>query len=283
MFAGIALLHQRSFEVPNGFALPYIAAGEFIGGINGAIDPYANTTQSRNLRVFQSALNPTYRAKNDVVELNADYSVTPALTFTSQTGFNHDFLYSSEDYNRFDTAPGIFLVGGAADDPSPLLVPDNGYFCDPQLGCSNRIVAQDLSDEHAWQLSQEFRLTSNFSGPLNFSIGGNYLHYETEENYYVFINANTLSAAGGSHEGSINYVCTGQAHYDAGGGLFQYHNPTSGGGVPTDGDCIYIDPNPLSQINNEGHNYFLSQNPYTLNSYAGFGETNYSLSSDFRN
>ena len=61
-------------------------------------------------------------------------------------------------------------------------------FCDPQLGCSDRLVAEDLSDEHAWQLSQEFRLASNFSGPFNFSVGGNYLHYETEENYYVFIN-----------------------------------------------------------------------------------------------
>ena len=66
------------------------------------------------------------------------------------------------------------------------------YFCDPQLGCSDRLVAQDLSDEHAWQLSQEFRLASNFSGPFNFSVGGNYLHYETEENYYVFINTLTL-------------------------------------------------------------------------------------------
>ena len=62
------------------------------------------------------------------------------------------------------------------------------YFCDPQLGCTDRLVAEDLSDEHAWQLSQEFRLASNFSGPFNFSVGGNYLHYETEENYYVFIN-----------------------------------------------------------------------------------------------
>ncbi len=63
-----------------------------------------------------------------------------------------------------------------------------GYFCDPQVGCSDRLILEDLSDEHAWQLSQEFRIASNFSGPFNFSAGGNYLHYETEENYYVFGN-----------------------------------------------------------------------------------------------
>ncbi len=73
----------------------------------------------------------------------------------------------------------------------------DGIFCDPQLGCSDRLVAQDLSEEHAWQLSQELRLTSNFSGPLNFSLGGNYLHYETEENYYVFVNTLTMYAIQG--------------------------------------------------------------------------------------
>ena len=33
----------------------------------------------------------------------------PALTFTSQTGYNQDFLWSTEDYNRFNGAPDVFL------------------------------------------------------------------------------------------------------------------------------------------------------------------------------
>src|SRR5262249_33672569 len=156
-------------------------------------DPYASTTQSRNLRDIQTQINPRYVAKNDTLEFNADYNITPALTFTAQTGYNNDFLWSTEDYNRFDTAPGIFLTPAEAhvppDDTRRLTaIDDNGVFCDPQLGCSNRLVAQDLSSEHAWQLSQEFRLTSNFSGPFNFSMGGNYMHYETAEQYYVFAN-----------------------------------------------------------------------------------------------
>ena len=271
-----SLYSPQSFEVPNGFALPYIAAGELTEAVVGFTDPYAETTQSRNLRVFQSALNPTYRAKNDVVELNADYNITPALTLTAQTGFGQDFLYSTQDYNRFNTAPGIFLPG--AGDGNFGLISAEGVFCDPQLGCSDRIVAEDLSDEHAWQLSQEFRLTSNFSGPLNFAVGGNYLHYETEENYYVFINANTASSLIGG-----NSSCGEIAGGEGGQGGHQYHDPShQPGGVPTDSDCIYTDPNPLSQINNQGHNYFLSQNPYTLNSYAGFGEANYNLFSDLK-
>src|SRR5262249_18188577 len=48
------------------------------------------------------------------------------------------------------------------------------------------------------------------------------------------------------------------------------------------GGCIYIDPNPITHLNNEGHNYFLSQNPYTLNSYAAFGEAYYNVLSNLK-
>ena len=255
-----SLYSTDAFEVPYGFSLPYAVALGVSGGANPTVDPYASTTQSRNLRVIESTINPHYKAKNDVLELNADYVITPSLTFTSQTGYNHDLLASSEDYNRFNTSPGIFR---------------HGAFCDPQLGCSDRIVAEDLSDEHAWQLSQEFRLTSNFSGPFNFSIGGNYLHYETEENYYVFINALTYFSG---NDGTNNVQCLLNSRYQGG---FQNPSPILGGGEPTQG-CVYVDPNPISNLNNYGHNYFLSQNPYTLNSYAGFGEAYYNFANDLK-
>ena len=35
-------------------------------------------------------------------------------------------------------------------------------------------------------------------------------------------------------------------------------------------------------MNDQGHNYFLSQNPYTLNSYAGFGEVYYNVTRDLK-
>jgi iron complex outermembrane receptor protein len=317
-----SLYSPDAFEVPNGLSLPYAsglgAVDPFIRELN---DPYASTAQSQNLRVIESAINPTYRANNDTLELNADYNVTPSLTFTSQTGYNNDFLWSAEDYNRFNTAPGFFSyypsavpLGWQANsvsvDPSgighcyvtlgtcndlhqgdqctPSSLTDDAcqhdaVFCDPQLGCSNRLVAEDLSDERAWQLNQEFRLASNFSGPFNFSLGANYLHYETEENYYVFINSLTSAAAsffGGNPRGtpsfqaqwapgiSDNSQCLSNGYADV--NRFAPHDPLSGG-------CGYIDPNPLTSLNNEGHNYFLSQNPYVLNSYAGFGEAYYQV------
>jgi outer membrane receptor protein involved in Fe transport len=136
-----------------------------------------------------------------------------------------------------------------------------------------------LSKEHAWQLNQEIRLASSFSGPLNFSIGGNYMHYETEENYYVFINSLTQYAAaigGGGHNWqpgvSDNSECLP-------GGL-RLSDPQNPGKPPY--ICPYIDSNPIAQVNDEGHNYFLSQNPYVLNSYAAFGEVYYSILSDLK-
>src|SRR6185437_8926707 len=137
---------------------------------------------SHDLRVIESTLNPEYRAKNDTLELNADWDVTPTLTVHSDTGYNRDFLWSTEDFNRFNTQPGIFTydpnIGGGErasltnpdgnyrcadgsvtfggnDCANPAGAVPTGYFCDPQLGCSNRLVGEDLSEENAWQFSQE--------------------------------------------------------------------------------------------------------------------------------
>ncbi|HEV2563229.1 MAG TPA: TonB-dependent receptor [Rhizomicrobium sp.] len=348
-----SLYSPDAFEVPNGESLPYYEAlsdkGAPLQSIFSNFNPYASTTQSRNLRVIETTLNPIYKAKNDTLELNADYNVTPSLTASSQTGYNQDFLWSTEDYNRFNTAEGAFIyetpqgrptdyydrngLGLTTPDPNGLghcrntygidacaglpvgasckpvsgayvdteaanqygagygCIPD-GVYCDPQLGCSDRLVAQDLSDEKSWQLSQEFRLASHFSGPLNFSVGGNYLHYETDENYYVFINTLTMAAyawmisTGGTRFQSLpwNPGVSDNSNCLKGGFVnFDPNAPNSTQiGVGETGSCMYIDPNPISRLNNEGHNYFLSQNPYVLNSYAGFGEVYYDLTKDLK-
>jgi outer membrane receptor protein involved in Fe transport len=282
-----SLYSPESFQVPNGFSLPYWSGPAFEGVVTG-VNPFANADQSRNLRVIETGIDPVYKVKNDLLELNADWEVSPALTFTSQTGFSHDFLWSTEDYNRFDTSPGVLLPGnGSPGEP----ISSEGVFCDPQLGCSDRIVAEDLSMEHAWQVSQEFRLTSHFAGPFNFSVGGNYLHYETEENYYVFINSLTLFSYDESVD-DVDFPLTRRPPWIPGVtdehecisfyGGFNYRDPSKGGGHPSANACVYIDPNSIGNLNNNGHNYFLSQNPYTLNSYAAFSEAYYDVTPDVK-
>jgi outer membrane receptor protein involved in Fe transport len=275
-----SLYSPDSFQVVNGLALSYYGATGTIGGpVYPKFDPYANAVNSPNLRVIESMLEPTYQAKNDVVELNTDYNMTPTLTLTSQTAFSHDFLWGSQDYNRFNSQPGAFNPGGPS---GTLVVSPDGVFCDPQLGCSDRLVAQDLVREYAWQLSQEFRLASHFSGPFNFSVGGNYMHYETHENYYVFINSLTALAAvqDATQPGSAGQYIPGVT--DGFNCLPDGPipgNPKQGGQVFA---CIYMDPNPITSLNDQGHNYFLSQNPYNLNSYATFGEAYYNITPDLK-
>ena len=315
-----SLYSADAFEAPLGYTLPYVGAGFLLGLLN-RINPYDGVTQSSNLHVIELGLDPIYKAKNDVLELNADYAVSPSLTFTSQTGFGHDFLYSAEDFNRFGSVPGVFAVDGLVQPGANGVIPDpnglhvcagnpssgicaalptgapcgsvsdvvdndgcatGGYICDPQLGCSDRLILEDLSQEHSWQLSQEFRIASNFSGPFNFSAGGNYLHYETEENYYVFSNVFTM-ITNGAGNGDSRGVCvrlpidsTDNSQCLPAG--FQLNDLSRNAGIGGG----YVDPNPLSSLNNNGHNYFLSQNPYVLNSYAVFGEANYNILSDLK-
>jgi iron complex outermembrane receptor protein len=261
-----SLYSPQSYETPNGGAVPIVytlESGNYI--LN--TDPYSSDNQSPNLRVIQSQLTPVYKAKNDTVEFNVDYAIMPALTFTSQTGFNHDFLASEEDFNRFNSNPGIFF---------PSLYTPGGILCDPQLGCSDRFIGEDLSQEHAWQLNQEFRLASNFTGPFNFSLGANYLHYETLEDYDVFANLLTFIARILDRPSApSNYTANGLCK-----GLPQPQTyPTS----KSIAYCPYTDATPLAPgFDGQGHNYFRSENPYILNSYAGFAEANYQLPDDVK-
>jgi len=276
-----SLYGPSAFETPNASAFPAVAVEEDIIGdqfIPHLADPYAGVVQSTSLRVIDSLLNPTYRAKNDTFEINADYNVTSALTFTSQTGYNKDSLYSTEDFNRFNTAPGLFTPSNYY---SSGIIGQDGEFCDPQLGCSSRLVGEDVSQEHAYQFSQEMRLASNFDGPLNFSVGGNFLHYQTVEDYYVFFNVISILteyfsgyhspyAAHNPFDPTAANVCDPQPA-----------DPNNNSGYFGLG-CAWVDPNPLNQIDGQGHNYFRSQNPYRLNSYAGFGEVYYQVTPDVK-
>jgi outer membrane receptor protein involved in Fe transport len=294
-----SLYSPDSFQVPNGFSLPYVSAGLYGGILKDQTNPYASDSQSPNLRVIETTLAPIYKVKSDLAQFNADYAVSPQITITSQTAYNQDFLWATQDYNRFNTQPGIFNTDYDVLTDNPVsfgLIAPDGIYCDHQLGCSDRLVAQDLSMENSWQFSQEFRVATHFDGPFNFSAGGNYMHYETEENYYVFINALTAFAywtgdmpsqqvAGYDQVGHwIPNVTDGHQclHVGPGNGRggMQYSDPSLPLAPPGLNSCVYLDPNPLTSLNNDGHNYFLSQNPYLLDSYALFGEGNYKLSDE---
>jgi outer membrane receptor protein involved in Fe transport len=252
-------------------------------------DPYGGLMQSRDLRTVASVRDPVYRAKADVLQLNLEADLSDALTFVSQTSYNQDDVYSLQDYNRFNSVP-IFRDTSlltsryyqpqanprlpsewAALSPRPEGSPVGtpGVFCDPQIGCTDTIAGIDISMAQSKQFSQEFRLQSDFAGPLNFSVGGNYTRFKTENDYYVMYNVMTAIAmtpplVDGAAVGAV---------YQPGSCPTGPFNSLTTGPIPTDNSgCVYVDPNPVESINGEGHNYFRSRNPYKLTSQALFGE-----------
>ncbi|MGI9169383.1 MAG: TonB-dependent receptor, partial [Caulobacteraceae bacterium] len=282
-----SLYGPSAFGTPNGLSIPFVLGGAIapLGKVRGSggatvdlinpIDPYGNLMQSTDLRTIASQFDPVYRARSDVLELNVDFKLTDHLTLTSLSAYNQDQYFSQEDYNRFTTIPGLFndSAGLKSVIPPPLPgsgrapnITPGGVYCDPQLGCSSSIVGLDQSNAKSRQYSQEFRLSSSFDGPLNFSIGGNYLYYKTLEDYYVFFNVLTALAQSrgiGNYSKNLSQCISGIT------GQKVTVTPTTTFG------CIYIDPNPLNQINTLGHNYYVNINPYRVDSKAAFGELYY--------
>ncbi len=284
-----SLYDARAFGTPNGLSLPFFPASSFAsdygatgpfdpelgyspGVVNFLSDPYGGMMQSPDLRVIDSIKDPKYVAKADVVQLNLDFDVTDQLTVYSQTVYNKDVTYSSQDYNRFNTLD-IFNdtsnwtgFGAAFRSVAP-----GGYFNDPQLGRSRKMVGYDIATAKGKQFGQELRLQSDFDGALNFSLGANYTRFNTVVDYYVFYNLITALASLPPFNDAYN----------------QGANPIESClGLSLEGYrddyCPYIDPNPLESINGDGHNYFRSKNPYKLSSTAAFGELYWNISDEVK-
>ena len=287
-----SLYDDAAFGVPNGVSLVYLYLPSTLtvgqtrppGGaprrnvyIVDVQDPFAGVTQSRDLREISTNYDPKFRATNDVFQLNLEFEPADGLQLVSQTAYARDRFYSTQDYNRFVTVPLFgdssqpYLYTGTRPVDSvrfPGSTP-GGIYCDPQLGCSDRMVSADLSRSRNRQWSQEFRLQSSFDGPVNFLIGANYLDFKSQDDYYVFNNMFTLLADWFYSRG----VPTAQNP-----GMFLL--PCELGDETR--ECVYVDRNPIDSLNNKGHNYFLSQNGVRIKSGGIFGEFYWNVASNLK-
>jgi outer membrane receptor protein involved in Fe transport len=288
--APASLYSPDSFEVPNGQSVPYYRPLSAQSLPAALIDPYASTTQSHDLRVIESTVDPLYKANSDVVELQLNYDLTDALTLTSETAYLIDEIFSTQDFNRFNTQSGAWstLSNGAPNVwVQTGILDENGFFCDPQIGCADRLVGIDVSTARSRHFSQEFRVGSSFDGAFNFSLGANFLRYDTEDKYYVMFNSLTMYAASTLYSPTDPFTNLNLPDYvpgvtDNSDCLPHGLRPPNPTGVESLTSCIYIDPNPITSLNDLGHNYFLSKNPYKLISYAVFGEAYYNITENLK-
>ncbi|ULQ47714.1 TonB-dependent receptor [Flagellatimonas centrodinii] len=266
-----SLYSNGAYGTPNGDALPFVTAGRinnqfllqapagtiglgFFGGpaLLTNIDVYANARQSNDLRTVYSPIKPQYKAKADVFDLSLSLAWTDAVTLNSYTVYAQDELFSTQDFTRFAASPGIFTdIGGDDVQPQYADFAPGGVFCDPQLGCSDSFRAQDISQSKSSQFNQQFEVVSDFDGLWNFSLGVNFTRFETKVDYLFFSNVLTALAQTPPFNGS-RHPCTLEGRM-----------------------CVSVQTDDLNgtAANPYGHNFFLSRNPYELNSAGLFGES----------
>ena len=242
-----------------------------LAGLFGALtgmqtgDAFAGKVQTPNIRDIESTFDPTYLAKTDIFELNAEFNITDQLKLSSLTAHSSRIFAGRQDFNRyvptttFNTSPNpvnaFSAVPGYAAAIYPSLFP-GGVLSDPQNGALNRVATSDLSRTKNKQWSQEIRLQSSFDGPWNFNLGGIYTRYKEKNDYFVFFN----TAVG--YAQVQNLLFAGNA------------NCTTGA------TCRAIDPN--RDPDRSGHAYYDNYSPYDLTSYAAFGELYWKMSDSFK-
>ncbi|MDK2760103.1 MAG: TonB-dependent receptor [Sphingopyxis sp.] len=268
-----SLFTADAYGVPNGLGFPVVTGmllvragfgfpAEFPTSLyaNPVLDPFrvAGDRQSPDLRTISTVYDPVFRAKNDIFQLNMDFEPSETLQVTSQTLYMKDKYYGSQDFFRFDAEPIFARREGfnlfTKPNYAPFLGPSTargGVFCDPQLGCSDRPLAVDVSRSNSEQWSQELRMQSSFDGPVNFSAGANFVKFRTQEEYNVYSNLLTLIALGVNDFAGANCDAVGRE---------------------TLPECIYIDPNPIGVGPQDGHNYLRSISKAKIRSGALFGE-----------
>ncbi|KCZ92950.1 TonB-dependent receptor [Hyphomonas johnsonii] len=246
--------------------------GGGLGIIAGLLNGDAFTTpMDPNLRHIESALEPVYKAEQDLFTLKLEFDLGENMKLTSLTSHNETSQVSVDDYNKiaptvaFNTTAGPFFVAPGAEAVYDLLFP-GGVVSDPQLGVSNLFRTFDVSGGATKALTQEFRLQSDLDGPMNFNLGVIYVDGEAidpqdnQAGYYVL--SNSLSALT-------------QLNNALGGAIF-------GGLTPLDTLNPDDDGNVLNSLEGFGRNYFRSLSPYKLESTALFGELYYDISDDLK-
>ncbi len=239
-----------------------------LGGLFGALggfqtgDAYVGKLQDQDVRNIESSFDPIYRSKTDIYQLAMDWDVSENVRLSSLTSYTEFDLFTRQDYNRytpstlFNVAPNPVNAIGAYGAVYAVLFP-GGVVNDPQNGPQNRFTTSDISSAKTEQFTQEFRVSTSFDGPVNFSLGANYLNLDATGDYYVMFNTGTAWYQ------VNNFFATGTANCAA---------ATPG--------CVFIDPN--ADPDRSGHNYYDAYSPYNLTSAAVFGEIYIDLSDTFK-
>lgn len=189
---------------------------------------FANNVRPTGAYDVNIDVNPTNLTRNDLAQFSAEWNVTDNLKLSSLTTYDRDTsLYGAGGLR----AATPFNFGISIADPQ---IAGGQALSNYTSGTFDRLYSEEYSEE--------VRLASSFSGPVNFSVGAFYLHTHKNDDVFVFDNFNSFLA-----------------------------DPLE----------LTPDPRPRETATG-GHEYFESLNPYTLNSKAIFGEVYWNVTSDLK-
>lgn len=260
-------------------------------------DAYSNTVVPRDVRTVNTDFTPTYFADEWFVMGRLEHDFGP-ITLNVTGGYQEASVDSRVDYNL--SAAGAFGAAerfafanyaGFAANPATArffapsfnaLFPNgaagpgctseanrsyNGVFAGDAFGCANRSQEFDRSRTSSRQYSIEGHIDSDFDGPFNFLLGGIYVDYRSEGDY--FVNAFGLDYAGGVL-GALTSAGTAQATFA--GVLAATGNLAAAAAAAAAVPTTF-----------QGPTFFNSETPsYALESYGIFGEVYVDIADELR-
>jgi outer membrane receptor protein involved in Fe transport len=204
--------HEAQTGTVNTVATLTGALANLYGLVSG--DANANTLQSAGARDAAESIDPSYKARSDQYQLNAEWDVTDGLKLSSLTTYSEDRLRTRAAFQD-GTVP--FMEGP---------VTPGGVFNDPQTGPSRFVnLDEDYDNYNARQWSEEVRLQSSFQGPFNFSVGGLYLHLKRFDDIYILSNASTAATEIGNLLGGNSFVDPNAAPDGSGHNYYNSRSP----------------------------------------------------------
>ena len=177
---------------PNSFGTVYGPLGLATGLLSR--DAFAGVQQPDDPRGFTSVIDPTYRARNDLVQLNVDWNVTPDLQASVLGSYSKDFFEARSDLYSGVATAGVFNTTALA---------PGGVLNDPQLGALSFPADVQISTKQVVQKSVEARLQSSFAGPVNFNVGGIYFKADAYQDFLLATNLFT-AYSGVLNQGGAN-------------------------------------------------------------------------------
>jgi iron complex outermembrane recepter protein len=152
-----------------------------------------------DLRTTRTGFDPVYKSDETLVTLRIEQDLSNEFTLTFTGGYQDTSVNSRQEYFNYSGAEltipeavfndfpgtaatffpdGMFPLSAVDDDNLGLLGGNIQSF-------TSDMPSYDQSFGGAEQHSAELRLSSNFDGKFNFQVGGFYLNYQSEFDYYV--------------------------------------------------------------------------------------------------